>query len=142
MPGFTTARIVLLALLGVMVLLAAAAQTQKKTNRRSKDGSKASRLVSYKKDVYPIFRTYCLPCHTEDQMNPSELYLDTYGGLMQGGKHGTPVLPAHPDSSLLMLKLTLKPPFGDPMPLKRKTPIPQDTVNILKKWIGQGAKDN
>jgi hypothetical protein len=40
------------------------------------------------------------------------------------------------------MKLGPKPPFGDPMPLKRKTPIPQDTIDILKKWIGQGGKNN
>jgi hypothetical protein len=61
---------------------------------------------------------------------------------MKGGKHGPPVIPAHADSSLMIMKLSPKPPFGDPMPLKRKTPVPQDTIDILKKWIGQGAKNN
>jgi|ERR1041384_3294152 hypothetical protein len=133
-------RTVLTAALCAM-LLASAAGGQQKPKKRAKDG-KGSKTVSYKKDIVPILNTYCLPCHTEDQMNPSELYLDTYEDMMKGGKHGKPIEPGKADSSLMVMKLTPKPPFGDPMPLKRKTPVPEDTLNILKKWIGQGAKKN
>jgi cytochrome c len=142
MPRFTIARSFLLLLIGAGLLLATPLQGQQKARKRSKAPAKTAPLVSYKKDVFPVFKTYCLPCHTEDQLNPSELYLDTYEGLMRGGKHGVPVFPAHADSSIMIMKLGTKPPFGDPMPFKRKTPVPQDTVDILKKWIGQGAKNN
>jgi len=36
-------------------------------------------------------------------MNPSELYLESYEGLMNGGKHGKAVIPGNADSSLLVL---------------------------------------
>jgi hypothetical protein len=98
--------------------------------------------VSFSKDVLPLFNMYCLPCHTEDEMNPSRLYLDSYEGLLAGGKHGSPVRPGHPDSSLLLQKMSLQPPFGDPMPLKRKTALSSDTVDVLKNWILQGASKN
>lgn len=100
------------------------------------------KVLSFKKDVMPIFKKYCLPCHTEDQMNPSELYLENYGDLLKGGKHGVPIIPGKADSSLLIRKLLPSPPFGDPMPYKTKVPFPQDTLNILKTWIAQGAKNN
>ena len=45
--------------------------------------------ASFKDDVFPVFRKYCLPCHSEDNFNPSELSLDSYDLMMQGGKHGT-----------------------------------------------------
>ena len=135
-------RSVLPALLFVVLICFAGAQGQLKAKKRNKASAKAARVVSFKKDVVPIIRTYCLPCHTEDQMNPSELYLDTYENIMQGGKHGKPIVPSNPDSSFMIQKLGLKPPFGDPMPLKRKSPIAQDTVDILRNWIGQGAKNN
>lgn len=112
----------------------------KATNRISIKAN--STRVSYKKTIAPIFHKYCLPCHTEDQMNPSELYLDSYEGLMKGGKHGVPVVPHNADSSIMVRKINKIPPFGDPMPLKRKTPFPQDTLKILKDWINQGGKDN
>jgi hypothetical protein len=105
-------------------------------------GKPAAKVVSYKNDVAPILKKYCLPCHTEDQMNPSELYLDSYENILGAGKHGKSVLPGNPDSSNLIRKISFKPPFGDPMPLKRKVPFPDDTLKALILWIEQGAKNN
>ncbi|HUL45078.1 MAG TPA: c-type cytochrome domain-containing protein [Bacteroidota bacterium] len=98
--------------------------------------------VSYQKDIVPILGKYCLPCHTEDEMNPSQLYLDTYENMVQGGKHGTPLVPGKPDSSLLVLKISAHPPFGDPMPYRFKRDFPSDTLSILRNWIQQGARKN
>jgi hypothetical protein len=100
------------------------------------------KAVSYKKEIVPILSKFCLPCHTEDNMNPSELYLDAYTDMMKGGKHGTAVLPGKPDSSTLVTKIGPKPPFGDPMPHKFKRVFPADTLAILRLWITQGAKNN
>ena len=104
--------------------------------------SPASPAVSYKKEVVPVLKKYCLPCHTEDEMNPSQLYLDSYENMAIGGKHGKPFIPGKADSSLVVLKLSGKAAFGDPMPLKRKTPFPEDTLKLLRRWIEQGAKNN
>ena len=127
-------------LVALLVASLTAADDQKQTKAKPTPAPK--KTVSYKNQVAPILRTNCLPCHTEDQMNPSELYLDSYEGIVKGGKHGTPVVAGKPDSSLLIQKLSAKPPFGDPMPLKRKTPLGADTLSILKRWIEQGAKKN
>ena len=116
-------------------------QSATKDKAPPKSSSKSA-AVSFKKNIFPIIKMNCLPCHTEDQMNPSELYLDSYENIMKGGKHGKPVSAGHADSSLIIKKLTAPPPFGDQMPLKRKTPIAADTIKIIKKWIDQGAKDN
>ena len=102
----------------------------------------AVKIISFKKDVAPVMKSFCLPCHTEDQMNPSELYLDSYDNLMAGGKHGKPFLAGKPDSSLIVQKMSAKPPFGDPMPMKLKRPFPADTLKILADWILQGGKNN
>jgi len=101
-----------------------------------------SSAVSFKKDIFPIIKMNCLPCHTEDEMNPSELYMETYDDIVKGGKHGPPIVAGKADSSLMIKKLIPPPPFGDPMPLKRKTLLSADTINVLKKWIDQGAKNN
>ena len=129
-------------LIFIVITTLSAFGPQKSPKDPKKKPSAPSAVVSYKKDILPIFKRYCLPCHTEDQMNPSELYLDGYETLMHGGKHGSPIKPGKADSSFISMKLTPKPPFGDPMPFKRKTPVPEDTVKILRKWIDQGAKNN
>jgi hypothetical protein len=137
-------RTVLAALVFSLVAVGAGwAFQQAKRNPTPKPAVKpASKTVSYKTDVAPILKKYCLPCHTEDQMNPSELYLDSYENILGAGKHGKSVLPGNPDSSNLIRKISLTPPFGDPMPMKRKVPFPDDTLKTLVLWIQQGAKNN
>ncbi len=98
--------------------------------------------VRYAKQIIPLLKRHCMPCHLEDNMNPSELYFDTYGDLIKGGRHGSPVIPGKPDSSLLLKKLSANPPFGDRMPLRARRPLPADTIELFRKWILQGAKNN
>ncbi len=106
--------------------------------------------VSFKKDVAPIIQKNCIPCHAEDNYNPSDLSLDSYSDLMQGGKHGSPVVPGKSSESLVMKKLEGNPPFGDPMPLAKKLPdgtkqqrkLSDKELATIRAWIDQGAKDN
>lgn len=98
--------------------------------------------VSFQRTVLPIFHRYCLPCHTEDRMNPSELYLDSYENVMKGGRHGPAVISGKSDSSSLILKISPMPPFGDPMPFRSKRQFPPDTLQLLRQWIEQGARNN
>ena len=106
--------------------------------------------LSFKADVFPIVRKYCLPCHAEESYNPSQLSLDTYELLMKGGKHGPPVVPGKPEESIMLKKLSPDPPFGDPMPLKvrrRKNPsqqkkLTEEEIRSITEWIKQGAPDN
>lgn len=114
--------------------------------RQSKGGEMSS-PVSFKNDVTPILKKHCLPCHAEENYNPSELSLDSYSNLTAGGKHGTPVAPEKADESIIVQKIGPNPPFGDRMPLKKKSaPTPDrlsdQEVQTIKDWINQGAKDN
>jgi hypothetical protein len=106
--------------------------------------------VSFKSDVLPVIQKRCMPCHSEDNSNPSELYLDSYADLMEGGKHGVPVVPGQAGESILMKKLGPDFPFGDQMPLDRKKKkgepsskaLTTDELKLIGDWIDQGAKDN
>lgn len=128
--------IIVLLTIVCLVLMAFGVKQQKKSSK-----TKPPAKVSFKKNVFPIIKQNCLPCHTEDEMNASELFMESYADMMKGGKHGSPVVPGKADSSLIIKKLT-NPPFGDPMPMKRKTPLSADTIEVIKKWINQGAKNN
>lgn len=107
-------------------------------------------VVSYKTEVVPIIKKYCLPCHAEESYNPSKLSLDSHALLMMGGEHGASVVPGKPEESVLMQKLGEEPPFGDRMPLKsrraRKTDAAKkltvEEMQLLSRWIAQGAKEN
>lgn len=106
--------------------------------------------VSFKDDVFPIIKRACLPCHAEDNFNPSELSLDSRDLLMAGGKHGVAVLPGKPEESILLQKLSPRPPFGARMPLdpkKRrgepsKKSLTEEEISIIQGWVSQGTRDN
>ena len=107
--------------------------------------------VSFAQDVFPIIKQRCLPCHAEDNYNPSELSLDSYELLMEGGRHGEAVVPGKSEESNLVYKLLPDPSFGDRMPLdmrkkkgKKSTvaPLDEEQIQTIAIWIDQGAKDN
>ena len=106
--------------------------------------------VSFSAEVFPIIKKNCLPCHAEDNFNPSELSLDSYDHLMAGGKHGESVLPGKSGESPLVTKLGPEPPFGDRMPFDRKRKkglkstkvLDEKEIHLIATWIDQGAKDN
>jgi hypothetical protein len=107
--------------------------------------------ISFAEDVFPIIQKNCLPCHAEDNFNPSELSLDSYELLMEGGRHGDAVEPGNADESPLIQKLRDDPPFGDRMPLdlrkkkgKKSTakPLSEEEIQCIATWIEQGAGDN
>ena len=111
---------------------------------------KSSGSVSFKDDVFPVINEHCLPCHSEDNFNPSELSLDTYDLLMQGGKNGKLVVAGKANESLLVKKMGEAPPFGERMPLNKKKVInegkakylSESELKIITEWISQGAKND
>lgn len=115
---------------------------------RQNEGGGQSAPVSFKNDLTPILKKHCLPCHAEENFNPSELSLDSYDNLMAGGKHGVPVVPGKASESIVVQKLSSDPPFGDRMPLIKKKnaanpdKLTSQEIETIKAWIDQGAKDN
>jgi hypothetical protein len=96
------------------------------------------KTLTYEKDVFPIIKSYCLPCHLAENENPSGLALDNYKTLMKGGKHGPSVIPGKPKESYLYLKLLPNPPFGRQMARGRKK-LTDEEVKVIYDWIEQGA---
>ena len=54
----------------------------------------------YKQRVEPILDDNCYSCHQESLSGG--LRLDTYAGLMKGGKSGPPIVPGDPETSLMI----------------------------------------
>ncbi|TAK66139.1 MAG: hypothetical protein EPO24_01820, partial [Bacteroidetes bacterium] len=90
----------------------------------------------------PIIGNHCMPCHAENNLNPSELYFDTYESMMKGGISGRSIIPGEPEKSLLINKLSDNPPVGHKMPRRSKTPLQEKEIEQIKSWILQGAKNN
>ncbi|MBI4419161.1 MAG: hypothetical protein HY563_10315 [Ignavibacteriales bacterium] len=95
--------------------------------------------LTYVTDVRPIIQKNCLPCHLEENENPSGFSMDNYELLMKGGKHGSPVVPGKPEVSNMYLKLLPDPPFGRQMPRTRRK-LSNEEVQLIYAWIEQGAR--
>lgn len=94
--------------------------------------------VSFKNQVVPFFMNYgCDGCHGGN----GGLDVQTVAQLLRGGIHGPAIIVGKADSSVIVRKLSASPPFADRMP--RGGPYLADsTIQLLKTWINQGAKDN
>jgi hypothetical protein len=94
--------------------------------------------ISFQVSIKPIFQTHgCASCHGGN----GGLFVNTVAQLLQGGNHGPAVVPGKADSSNIIKKLNPNPPFGERMP--RGGPyLPDSTIQVIKTWINQGAKDN
>ena len=98
--------------------------------------------VSFKKEIMPVLIKKCMGCHNTEDEGPSGLYLDDYKELMNGGsKNGPVVKSGKGEESLLILKLKGTAKFGKQMP-RGKTPLDDETIEMISTWIDQGAKNN
>jgi hypothetical protein len=94
--------------------------------------------VSFANQVSPVFQRYgCYGCHG----GSGGLFVATVAQLLRGGDHGPAVVPGKADTSILVRKLSAPSPFGNRMP-QGGPYLPDSTLQTIKLWINQGAKDN
>ena len=93
--------------------------------------------VSYEKDVIPILKASCYSCHKPDKKK-GKLDMSTYELLMKGGDQGSPVKPGDPKKSILIEVVSGKEPE---MP-EKGDPLTPAQIDVLSRWIAEGAKKN
>jgi len=98
--------------------------------------------VSYSKDLYPIIKSKCLKCHEKDDENPNNYAMDNVTLLRTSGKTKNIIIPGDGANSYILAKLLPNPPKGAQMPIFSKKKLSEEEVNLFKRWIDQGAKDN
>lgn len=99
--------------------------------------------VSFAAQVKPVLDQNCVECHKAagQGYSKSGLRLDSYESLMAGTKFGPVVKPGSAISSSLYLLIAGKADPSIRMPHNRE-PLPSATVELIKNWIDQGAKNN
>ncbi|MBY0503024.1 MAG: PSD1 and planctomycete cytochrome C domain-containing protein [Bryobacteraceae bacterium] len=92
--------------------------------------------VDFIRDVQPIFAKSCLSCHGEKSQQAG-LRLDAKALAFAGGQSGKAILPGQAGDSPLYQRVA---GVGEQarMPMGGKA-LPADQVEILKRWIEQGA---
>lgn len=91
---------------------------------------------TFANDIYPLFQERCAKCHTKKTRG--DLSVNTREAVLKGGKSGKVVLPGESENSLLY-KMVVRQKEVKPMPRKRD-PLDDKDVELIKKWIDQGAK--
>ena len=93
--------------------------------------------VSFSKDLQPIFKENCLSFHKPDKKK-GKLDLSTYADFLKGGKQGSPIKAGDPAKSLIVEMISGKEPE---MPEKGE-PLKPEQVELISRWIKEGAKQN
>ncbi len=99
--------------------------------------------VSFKSDIQPIIKQYCVECHAENGEGTvkSGLLMTSYEEVMRGTKFGAIVKPGDSLTSALIMLVEGRVDPSIRMP-HNKTVLPQEKIDLLKRWVVQGAKNN
>ncbi|MFI5186659.1 MAG: DUF1553 domain-containing protein [Chitinophagales bacterium] len=94
--------------------------------------------IDFNTQVKPIFNKKCITCHggVRRKSNFSLLFRSDALAKNKSGKPA--IIPGDPDHSEMIRRLTLNDP-DERMPYKHD-PLSKDEIDILRKWIKQGAK--
>jgi len=100
--------------------------------------------VSYKKDIRPIIDDYCVSCHKPGGKGykKSGLDLRTHKSMMKGTKFGAVIKPGDSYTSILVQSVEGRVHPSIRMPYGISGGLAKDKIELLRKWVQQGAKDN
>ena len=97
--------------------------------------------VSYYRDVRRIFQQHCQGCHQPAKPLGGFVMTD-YADLLKTGDHlKIGLVPGQPAKSYILKQIESKPGKKAAMP-KNAAPLPAAEVEIVRKWIAAGAKDD
>jgi hypothetical protein len=100
--------------------------------------------VSYQKQVSPIIHDYCLNCHEPGGKGYEKSGLDmrSYQSLMKGTQFGSVITPGDSFTSILIQMVEGRVHASLKMPYGMAGGLSKENIDVLKKWIAQGAKNN
>src|SRR5262245_39271790 len=96
--------------------------------------------VSYYKEIRPIFQANCQGCHQPAKAG-GEYVMTTFDRLLKGGESSeAAIVFGKPDESHLLKEIT--PTDGKAEMPKEKPPLADVEIQLIRKWISEGAKDD
>jgi len=103
------------------------------------------KMVSYREQIQPILNERCVNCHGT-ALASARIDVSSFEALMASrtvsGKKPL-VVPERPaESWLYILAATDQPHFRMPPDSAKLTPTPKHELEMLARWITQGAKNN
>jgi WD40 repeat protein len=118
-----------------LALLASAGGAQEKKEARG-DGK-----VSFDRQIRPIFQAHCVGCHQPAKAKGNYV-MTVREKLLAAADEGKPnVVPGDPAKSFLVAQIVLKPDGKADMP-KGRPPLAAAEIELVRKWIAEGAVDD
>ncbi len=101
--------------------------------------------TDFEKEVRPILKEKCYKCHNGPKAKKGLDFSDdaTIKKFIGDGEaEANPIVPGKPNNSLLIHKVSLPHDDPDAMPPPRRgaTPLTQGEIDVIAKWITEGAK--
>jgi hypothetical protein len=94
--------------------------------------------IDFNTQVKPIFNKKCITCHGGVRRKAGFSLLFRSEALMKNESGKPAIIPGDPEHSEMIRRLTLKDP-EERMPYKHEA-LSKDEINILKRWIKEGAQ--
>jgi Protein of unknown function (DUF1549)/Protein of unknown function (DUF1553)/Planctomycete cytochrome C len=103
--------------------------------------SRASEPVKFSSEVLPILSTHCFACHGPDEHDrKAKLRLDMESDAKAEHGDGLPIAPGHPEKSSVITRMTSTDEDEVMPPLKAHKTVKPEQIELLKRWIAEGAK--
>ncbi|MBI2827170.1 MAG: PD40 domain-containing protein [Planctomycetia bacterium] len=103
--------------------------------------AKPAAKVSFYRDVRPIIQDRCQGCHQPAKAQGG-LVMTGYAAIKKGGESESPgFVPGDPDTSEVVSQITA---VGDQPPAMPKggPPLKPDQIELLRRWVAEGAADD
>jgi uncharacterized membrane protein len=97
----------------------------------------ARQKVVFTDHVKPILEAKCVMCHNHKTL-PGRMSLESRKAAFSGGASGLPIVPGHPEQSMLITNIKSAPAHMTAMPPVGER-ITKDELAVLTKWIKDGA---
>jgi hypothetical protein len=88
--------------------------------------------------VQPLLENKCLECHNPNKIK-GKLLMDSATAMLKGGDTGPALVAGQPDNSEMIKRIALPKDHDDIMPPKGG-PLAAKEIDVLKRWIAEGAK--
>ena len=103
--------------------------------------ARAGRPVDFDREVRPILSEHCYQCHGPDQKaRKADLRLDRKEDVFRDRSGYAVVVAAKVDDSELIRRVTSDDPEEVMPPPKFKKPLDAKQVDLLRRWVAEGAK--
>ena len=102
----------------------------------------ASAPIDYAAKIAPLFEEHCVDCHAKDDPD-GEFILETFEGLLKGGKTEKAIKPGDAENSLLVKFLegrSGKEGKNKFMPPGKKEHLKAGDIALIRQWIDAGAQ--